>query len=265
MAQFIREHCSARTRKVAAIRRLYDRYLMFKHRLALANLGLAGHLAKQFRHRGLSDEDLLQEGISGLMQAIDRFDLSHKTRLGTYAGWWIRQTLQIAVAGQSHLISLSPHHFGELWAIQWESEALAHRGDRLPSAQELAERTGINLHLLTHLQTVTRTPVSLDAVLHEDADFQLAEALADDTNNSELVSAERQEVLQLLLANLRPRERYVLDLHFGLAGNEAYTLREIGRMLRISKERVRQIQEAALNKIRTSADDAGWESSMLLD
>jgi RNA polymerase primary sigma factor len=128
-------------------------------------------------------------------------------------------------------ISLSSHYFQKLWAIQWESEALAHRGDRLPSAQELAERTGINVDLLTHLQTISRTAVSLDAVLYEDADFQLAEALADDTNNSELVSAERQEVLQLLLANLRPRERYVLDLRFGLAGNEAYSLTHVGRML----------------------------------
>ncbi len=265
MAQFIREHCDADVRKVSAIRRLYDRYLMFKNRLALANLGLAGQLTKQFRHRGLSYADLLQEGRCGLMQAIDRFDPSYGTRLGTYAGWWIRQALQIAVAGQSHLISLSPHCFGKLWAIQRESEALAHRGDRLPSAQELAERTGMNLDLLTHLQTVLRTPVSLDAVLHEDTDFKLTEALADDTSSSELLSAERQEAVQLLLENLSPRERHVLDLRFGLAGNEANSLTGIGRRLRISSERVRQIQEAALKKLRATADDAGWESSMLLN
>ena len=200
---------------------------------------------------------------------LDRFDPSHGTRLGSYAGWWIRQALQIAVAGQSYLISLPRECFRKLWTIERASEALANRGDRLPSAQELAERTGINLDLFTHLQTAARTAVSLDAVLHEDSEFQLAEAMADNDSTSELLNAERAEALQLLLENLLenlgPRERYVLDLRFGLAGNEANSLTQIGNMLGISKERVRQIQEAALNKIRTSADDVGWESSMLLD
>ena len=269
MAQFIREHCSGKTRKVATIRRLYDRYLLFKHRLALANVRLVNHMTKRFQHFALSYEDLMQEGVYGLMQAVDRFDPSHGTRLGTYAGWWIRQALQIAVAGQSHLISLSRECFGKLWAIERASEAFAHRGGRLPSAQELAKGTGINLDLLTNLQTVSRTAVSLDAVLDEGSEFQLAEAMADSDSTSELLNAERAEALQLLLENLLeslcPRERYVLDLRFGLAGNEANSLSQIGNMLGISKERVRQIQEAALNKIRTSADDAGWESSMLLD
>src|SRR5262245_41111904 len=265
MAQFIREHYSAKTRRVAAIRRLNDRYLMFKHRLALANVRLVYHLAKRFRHFALSYEDLVQEGVSGLMQAVDRFDLSHGTRLATYATWWIRQAVQIAVAGQSHLISLSTHYFGELWAIQQESEALARRRDRLPSAQELTNRTGMNLDLVTHLQTVSRTPVSLDAVINEDTDFQLAEALADDTTSSELLSAERQEALQFLLENLSPREQHVLDLRFGLNGYDAHSLTQIGRMLRISKERVRQIQNVALEKLRASAEDAAWEASMLLD
>jgi len=181
MAQFIREHYSAKTRRVAAIRRLNDRYLMFKHRLALANVRLVYHLAKRFRHFALSYEDLVQEGVSGLMQAIDRFDLSHGTRLATYATWWIRQTLQIAVAGQSNLVNLSPFHVKELGLLQEESERLAHGGKHLPSAQELAKHAAIDLKHLTHLQIVSRTPVSLDAVIHEDTDFQLAEALADDT------------------------------------------------------------------------------------
>src|SRR5438094_224701 len=107
--------------------------------------------------------DLLQEAVCGLMQAIDRFDVSHGTRLATYATWWIRQTLQIAVARQSHLVSLSPHHLQELGLLQQESEALAHGGKHLPSPQELASRTGSSLEHLTHLQTATRTPVSLNA------------------------------------------------------------------------------------------------------
>src|SRR5262245_3784239 len=138
MAQFIREFCTEDScHESPVIRRLHDKYVHFKHRLASANIRLAAHVAKRFRHHALSYSDLLQEAVCGLMQAIDRFDVSHGTRLATYATWWIRQTLQIAVARQSHLVSLSPHHLQELGLLQQESEALAHGGKHLPSPQEL--------------------------------------------------------------------------------------------------------------------------------
>jgi RNA polymerase primary sigma factor len=264
MAQFIRDHCSEEAREIAAIRRLHDRYVHLKHRLASANIRLAAHVAKRFRHHALSYADLLQEAVCGLMQAIDRFDVSHGTRLATYATWWIRQTLQIAVARQSHLVSLSPHHLQELGLLQQESEALAHGGKHLPSPQELASRTGSSLEHLTHLQTATRTPVSLNAVLDDDSDFKLTEAMPDNESSMQRQNSERQEALQFLMENLRPRERKVLDLRFGLSGNGTHSLRQIGHLLRISKERVRQIQNRALEKLRASAERVGWEPSLLL-
>jgi RNA polymerase primary sigma factor len=264
MAQFIREHCDDEARIVASIRRLHDRYIHLKHRLASANIRLAAHVAKRFRHHALSYADLLQEAVCGLMQAIDRFDVSHGTRLATYATWWIRQTLQIAVARQSHLVSLSPHHLQELGLLQQESEALAHGGKHLPSPQELASRTGSSLEHLTHLQTATRTPVSLNAVLDDDSDFKLTEAMPDNESTTLRTNSERQEALSFLMENLRPRERKVLDLRFGLTGNGTHSLRQIGHLLRISKERVRQIQNRALEKLRASAERVGWEPSLLL-
>jgi RNA polymerase primary sigma factor len=265
MAQFIREYCDSETHKNLRVRKLFDRYVAYKHRLASANIRLAAHVAKRFRHHALSYADLLQEAVCGLMQAIDRFDVSHGTRLATYATWWIRQTLQIAVARQSHLVSLSPHHLQELGLLQQESEALAHGGKHLPTAQELAKRTGSSLEHLTHLQTATRTPVSLNAVLDDDSDFKLTEAMPDNNSNILRDNAERQEALQFLMDNLRPRERRVLDLRFGLTGTGAHSLRQIGHLLRISKERVRQIQNRALEKLRASAERVGWESNLLLD
>jgi RNA polymerase primary sigma factor len=265
MAQFIRDYCDDEARRNAPVRKLHDRYVMFKHRLASANIRLAAHVAKRFRHHALSYADLLQEAVCGLMQAIDRFDVSHGTRLATYATWWIRQTLQIAVARQSHLVSLSPHHLQELGLLQQESEALAHGGKHLPSAQELAKRTGSSLEHLTHLQTATRTPVSLNAVLDDDSDFKLTEAMPDNNTNTVRTNSERQEALSFLMENLRPREKRVLDLRFGLTGTGAHSLRQIGHLLRISKERVRQIQNRALEKLRSSAERVGWEVSLLLD
>ena len=252
MAQFIREHCTDERSEVIAVRRLRDRYVHYKHRLASANIRLAAHVAKRFRHHSLAYSDLLQEAVCGLMQAIDRFDVSHGTRLATYATWWIRQTLQIAVARQSHLVSLSPHHLQELGLLQQESEALAHGGKHLPSPQELASRTGSSLEHLTHLQTATRTPVSLNAVLDDDSDFKLTEAMPDTQTLTLHENNERQEALGFLMENLRPRERKVLDLRFGLTGNGTHSLRQIGHLLRISKERVRQIQNRALEKLRAS-------------
>jgi RNA polymerase primary sigma factor len=264
MAQFIREYCDGNARRVAAVRRVHDRYVHCKHRLASANIRLAAHVAKRFRHHALGYADLLQEAVCGLMQAIDRFDVSHGTRLATYATWWIRQTLQIAVARQSHLVSLSPHHLQELGQLQQESEALAHGGKHLPSPQELASRTGSSLEHLTHLQTATRAPVSLNAVLDDDSDFKLTEAMPDNDSSTLRQNNERQEALSFLMENLRPRERRVLDLRFGLTGNGTHSLRQIGHLLRISKERVRQIQNRALEKLRSSAERVGWEPSLLL-
>ncbi len=265
MAQFIRDRCEDEARRVSAIRRIHDRYITYKHRLASANIRLAAHVAKRFRHHALGYSDLLQEAVCGLMQAIDRFDVSHGTRLATYATWWIRQTLQIAVARQSHLVSLSPHHLQELGLLQQESEALAHGGKHLPTTLELAKRTGSSLEHLTHLQTATRTPVSLNAVLDDDSDFKLTEAMPDTDSNTHRTNSERQEALHFLMENLRPRERRVLDLRFGLTGTGAHSLRQIGHLLRISKERVRQIQNRALEKLRASAERVGWEPSLLLD
>jgi RNA polymerase primary sigma factor len=265
MAQFIRDYCDEEVCRAPAVRRQHDRYVTYKHRLASANIRLAAHVAKRFRHHALSYSDLLQEAVCGLMQAIDRFDVSHGTRLATYATWWIRQTLQIAVARQSHLVSLSPHHLQELGLLQQESEALAHGGKHLPSTQELAKRTGSSLEHLTHLQTATRTPVSLNAVLDDDSDFKLTEAMPDTSSNIQRDNNERQESLTFLMDCLRPRERRVLDLRFGLTGTGAHSLRQIGHLLRISKERVRQIQNRALEKLRASAERVGWESSLLLD
>jgi len=264
MAQFIRDYCDAECRQTPAVRRIHDRYVHCKHRLASANIRLAAHVAKRFRHHALGYSDLLQEAVCGLMQAIDRFDVSHGTRLATYATWWIRQTLQIAVARQSHLVSLSPHHLQELGLLQQESEALAHGGQHLPSPQELASRTGSSLEHLTHLQTATRAPVSLNAVLDDDSDFKLTEAMPDNDSAIQRDNTERQEALGFLMENLRPRERKVLDLRFGLTGAGTHSLRQIGHLLRISKERVRQIQNRALEKLRASAERVGWDPSLLL-
>jgi len=264
MALHIRDFCTGETRRVAAIRRLHGRYIHYKHRLASANIRLAAHEAKRFRHHALSYDDLVQEAVCGLMQAIDRFDVSYGTRLATYATWWIRQSLQTAVARQSHLVSLSPHHLPELGKVQQEEETLLHASQHPARSEELAQRAETTLEHVSHLQTAIRSPVSLNAVLDDDSDFKLTEAMSDNDSQTLRDNTERQEVLDLLMEELRPRERRLLDLRFGLTGNGAHSLRQIGHLLRISKERVRQIQNRALEKLRASAERVSWEPNLLL-
>ena len=154
MAQFIRDYCDEAARRVPTIRRIHDRYVHCKHRLASANIRLAAHVAKRFRHHALSYADLLQEAVCGLMQAIDRFDVTHGTRLATYATWWIRQTLQIAVRVRATWSACRPTTCRSQSAAAgtgcWaRRQAPAH-------PQEPAHRTGSSLEHLTHLQTATR-------------------------------------------------------------------------------------------------------------
>ncbi|MGL4462882.1 MAG: sigma-70 family RNA polymerase sigma factor, partial [Planctomycetia bacterium] len=146
-------------------RTLIKDYTHLKHRLASANIRLAAHLAKRFRSYGVPYSDLLHEAVCGLMHAIDRFDLNFDTRLATYATWWIRQALQIAVAQQSHLVSLSPHHLQQLGRWQQEVEAMAHADSEIPSNEKVQSRKGVESAQLTRLQAVARSPVSIDATL----------------------------------------------------------------------------------------------------
>jgi RNA polymerase primary sigma factor len=238
-------------------------YTHLKHRLASANIRLAAHLAKRFRSYGVPYSDLLHEAVCGLMHAIDRFDLNFDTRLATYATWWIRQALQIAVAQQSHLVSLSPHHLQQLGRWQQEVEAMAHADAEIPSNEKVQRRKGVESAQLTRLQAVARSPVSIDATLDESSEFSLSHVVTQQDAFAERNQFELKELLGHLMHHLQPRERTVLTLRYGLTGEGGLSLRDIGKVLLVSKERVRQIQNRALDKLRAAASQDGLKESLL--
>ncbi|MFM7132247.1 MAG: sigma-70 family RNA polymerase sigma factor, partial [bacterium] len=241
--------------KEARLGASFERYRELRTRLALANMRLVAHVAKRFRDRGIAYSDLIQEGFLGLLEAIDRFDLNHETKLATYATWWIRQAMQRAVASGAYPVRLSPRHLRQLAQCQEKganivvAESVESESDELPSdATELIQR----------IHTATRPTVSLNATIDFDSSFSLIHTISeteyeisDDENAGEMVAR--------LISELRPREQQVLQLRFGLGGRQKLSLSQVGRVLAVSKERVRQIQDRALQRLREIAMETSNE------
>jgi RNA polymerase primary sigma factor len=263
LAKFISMHMNRRRWRHKKTKDLIREYTHLKHRLASANIRLAAHLAKRFRSYGVPYSDLLHEAVCGLMHAIDRFDLDFDTRLATYATWWIRQALQIAVAQQSHLVSLSPHHLQQLGRWQQEVEAMAHATGEIPSNEKVQRKKGVESAQLSRLQAVARSPVSIDATLDESSEFSLSHVVTQQDAFAERNQFELRELIGHLMHHLQPRERTVLTLRYGLTGEGGLSLRDIGKVLLVSKERVRQIQNRALEKLRAAASQDGLKGSLL--
>ncbi|MDB5352534.1 MAG: polymerase, sigma 32 subunit, RpoH [Planctomycetota bacterium] len=220
------------------------RYGELKSRLALANMRLVAHVAKRFRDRGISYSDLLQEGFCGLLEAIDRFDLGHETKLATYATWWIRQSMQQAVAAGAYPVRLTPRHLRQLAQSQDDGE-----GVLVPSAG------GGSAEMIRRIHAATRPAVSLNATPDGETNYHLAQTMSDpETDTTDDVDLD--ETLTRLLGTLRPREQHVLELRFGLAGKPRLSLSQVGQVLGVSKERIRQIQDRALVKLRAAAAEA---------
>ncbi len=234
---------------------IFRRYSELRGKLALANMRLIAHVAKRFRDRGVSYSDLLQEGFCGLLEAIDRFDLTHETKLATYATWWIRQAMQRAVAAGAYPVRLSPRHLRQLAQNQDEF-------DRKEAGPGAAEPVVPSSEMIRRIHTATRPTISLDATLDSDSNFNLMQTMSD-PEGDRTGDVDMDETVGKMMDILRPREQQVLALRFGLHGKTRLSLSQVGKVLEVSKERVRQIQDRALEKLRTVAPEHDWDDSLL--
>ncbi len=250
-------------RRLTRLEDLQQRYDAAKRDLAAGNLRLVISIAKRYRNRGLSFLDLIQEGNSGLMRAVDKFEHARGFKFSTYATWWIRQAITRAIADQSRTIRVPVHMTDTMNKLRNLSRSFLQANGREPSFEEIAELAGITVEEAECVWRMSRRCVSLDQPLGDGDEGTVGEFVSDTREVDPLHDVNRQALRSSIgraLEGLSYREREIIRMRFGLADGCAYTLEEVGSIFQVTRERVRQIEAKAVEKLRQPSGDVDLAS-----
>jgi RNA polymerase primary sigma factor len=239
-----------RIERVHNHRKTYD---AAKRELSASNLRLVVSIAKKYRNRGLSFLDLIQEGNTGLMRAVDKFEHNRGFKFSTYATWWIRQAITRAIADQSRTIRVPVHMIDTMTKVRLISRQLFQELGREPSVEETALRAGLALDDARVVIKMARQPLSLDQPVGDHDDSYFGEFLEDYRDDDPLYETNQESLKEHIneaMKTLNYREREILRLRYGLADGYSYTLEEVGRIFSVTRERVRQIESKAVRKLQ---------------
>jgi RNA polymerase primary sigma factor len=240
-------------KKLRVVDRVFAQYEEAKRTLSSANLRLVVSIAKKYRNRGLSFLDLIQEGNTGLMRAVDKYEYRRGYKFSTYATWWIRQAITRAIADHARTIRIPVHMIETMSRLRAASKSLHQELGREPTIEEIANKVDMTVQETRRVLNISKHPISLDRPIGESEDSYFGDFIEDNEVDSPVASATQEmlkERIDSVLKTLSYREREIIKLRYGIGDGYTYTLEEVGRIFKVTRERVRQVEAKAIRKLQ---------------
>ncbi len=241
------------TKRLKALDNVFAQYQKTKRLLSSANLRLVVSIAKKYRNRGLSFLDLIQEGNTGLMRAVDKYEYRRGYKFSTYATWWIRQAITRAIADHARTIRIPVHMIETMSRLRTAGKVLHQKLGREATIEEIAEEAEMTVAETRRVLKISKHPISLDRPIGESEDSYFGDFIEDNQIDSPVASATQEMLrdrIEVVLKTLSYREREIIRLRYGIGDGYTYTLEEVGRIFKVTRERVRQVEAKAIRKLQ---------------